>query len=155
MFLTSKLGALLTIFLNIERGYCFSSTDSLMKFFASSRMRFHQIRRSSSDIPSTYCTSDYRIPKVILSALKSSIEDDVSLTDYEFLDCGDLKRLERFAGKLHMLLHRSRDSQVSCTFFNHVLVKVKLDDNLISQQSEPKLLSNLNSANILVYSTAA
>ena len=122
MFLTSKLGALLTIFLNIGRGYCFSSTDSSMKFFASSRMRFHQIRRSSSDIPSTYCTSDYRIPKVRFSALKSSIEDEASLTDYEFLDCGDLKRLERFAGKLHMLLHCSRDSQVSCVVFNHVLV---------------------------------
>lgn len=27
------------------------------------------------------------------------VENATSMTDYEFLDCGDLKRLERFGGK--------------------------------------------------------
>ena len=106
MFLTSKLGALLTIFINIQHGLCYSGIDSSVMYFASSRMRINQIRRSFSDIPSTYCTSDYLIPKVRSSALKSSIEDETSMTDYEFLDCGDLKRLERFAGKLLTLFDR-------------------------------------------------
>jgi hypothetical protein len=31
------------------------------------------------------------------------VESSPSLTDYEFLDCGDLKRLERFGGRHHCL----------------------------------------------------
>jgi hypothetical protein len=32
------------------------------------------------------------------------VENSPSITDYEFIDCGDLKRLERFGGKLLLFL---------------------------------------------------
>ena len=113
MFLASKLGLLLTVLINVQRGLCYRKCNIEMKYFTFSRARFDQIRKSSLDTRSIYCTSNYMTSRRGSSALKSSVEDGISRTDYELLDCGDLKRLERFAGITKELFYSTRVHQTS------------------------------------------
>ena len=125
MTITSKLGFLMTIFMNIYCGLGHIRTTSCMKKLSQAAVSIRQLKSPSSSSSSVYdaaSVSHEHISRRMFFALRSTQIDDttsennlihdipkkkientdssVSRADYEFLDCGDLKRLERFAGKI-------------------------------------------------------
>ena len=117
----------MTIFMNIYCGLGHIRTTSCTKKLSPSTISIRHLKSSSSSSSSVYdaaSVSHELISRRMFFALRSTQIDDttsennlindipkkkieiidssVSRADYEFLDCGDLKRLERFAGTIRV-----------------------------------------------------
>ena len=115
----------MTIFMNIYCGLGHLRTTSCMKKLSPSAVSIRQLKSPSSSSSSVYyatSVSHELVSRRMFFALRSTqidgitsesnlindipkkkiedIDSSVSRADYEFLDCGDLKRLERFAGTI-------------------------------------------------------
>jgi hypothetical protein len=134
---TSILRFLLVVFIDLCFSFCTSKySRTNMKQILSYRQNVvHRFVRNNHKIGDLIDTLTSQSMSLTSDAL---VENSPSMTDYEFIDCGDLKRLERFGGKL---LHLSVKCLFGITAFMERNYVYFVDNRLLLFKSLPTQLS--------------